>query len=117
MNDTDEQPMLIPQSPLESAPDHSELENDLISLRAIVFRVVIGLLILTTGINLFIWRQVRIVRTQLADERRQIEEYQKADPAIRDLMRRLQVFAASHPDFQPIIGRYNVSSNTTATKK
>lgn len=117
MNDTDEQPMLIPQSPAETAPDHSELENDLISLRAIVFRIVIGLLLLTTGVNLFIWRQTRIVRTQLADQQRQIDEYQKADPAIRDLIRRLQVFAASHPDFQPIMARYATPTNTSAAKK
>jgi hypothetical protein len=113
-----EQPLLIPETPVAPSFDTEELDRDIAWLRAIVFWVIVGLLLLTVAVNLFLWRQVQNVRAEIAAERRHIEEYSKADPAVRDLMRRLHAFAATHPDFQPIMAKYGpVPTNTAPARK
>ncbi len=107
----------LPAAPADEPAVPEQIERDLASLQSVVTMIVAGLLILTVAVNVFIWRQVRVVRNQLADERRQIDEYNRADPAVRDLLRRLQAFAASNPDFQPVIARYAEPSTNQAAPK
>ncbi len=99
------------------APGHEQIERDVASLYSVVTMVVLGLLMLSAAVNVFIWRQVKVVRGQLAEEQRQIEAYNRADPAVRDLMKRLQSFAAKNPDFQPIMARYAAAPETNAAAK
>jgi hypothetical protein len=117
-DEQDQQPLLIPAAPALATIETEELDRDIASLRGVVFWVVVGLLFITVALNLFLWRQVQNVRSELIAERRQIEEYSKADPAVRDLMLRLRAFAATHPDFQPIMAKYGPApTNVPAGKK
>ena len=97
------------------ADDLEDLGRDIASLRSLVMLVLGGLLLLSLAVNIFMWRQVRIVRTQLHDERTQIARFQKAEPAIHDFFKKLQAFAAVHPDFQPIVRKYSVKGSATTT--
>jgi hypothetical protein len=113
----EEQPMLIPEGEATSAPDTEQLDRDIASLRGLIFWVVAGLLLLSAAVNLYLWRQVKNVRNEIAAEQRQVDDYAKADPAIRDLMQRLQTFAASHPDFQPVMAKYAAAATNAAAAK
>lgn len=117
-SDEQDQPMLIPAAPAPATIETEELDRDIATLRGVVFWVIVGLLLLSLAVNLFLWRQVRNVRAEMIAEQRQVDDYAKADPAVRDLMRRLHAFAASHPDFQPIMAKYGPpQTNAPAAKK
>jgi hypothetical protein len=113
-NEENEQPLLIPETPVTPSFDTEELDRDIAWLRGIVFWVVAGLLLLTLAVNLFLWRQVQGVRAEIVAQRKYIDEYSKADPAVRDLMRRLQAFALTHPDFQQVMAKYGATSTNAA---
>lgn len=70
-----------------------------------------GLIILAAAVNLFMLKQMRLVRVQLEPQRevvrRQVAEFQKKDDIlIRSFVARLQEFGATHPDFLPILHHY-----------
>ena len=116
MND-EFQPSLLPGTPSNAPVETERLEAELESLRGVVFRVVVGLLILAVAVNVFLWRQVHMVRAQLAAGQKQVAEYQKAEPAVRDLLARLHAFAATHPDFQPIMSKYAGAPTNAPAKR
>src|SRR5688572_27483918 len=70
-----------------------------------------GLIILSAAINIFLFKQMRLVRVQLPPQReaviRYVMEFQKRDdPTIRSFVTKLQEFAAANPDFRPILDHY-----------
>lgn len=70
-----------------------------------------GLIIMAVAINLFLFKQMRLVRVQLDPQRdvvrRQLVEFQKKDDLlIRNFIARLQDFAAANQDFQPLLNHY-----------
>ena len=72
---------------------------------------VVGLIILSLAINAFLYKQMRLVRAQLpaqrdATIRYAMEFHKKDDQTIRAFVNRLQQFAATNADFQPILDQY-----------
>ena len=72
---------------------------------------VAGLIILSLAINVFLFKQMRLVRAQLPQQRdaviRFAMEFQKRDDTtIRSFVGKLQQFAAANPDFRPILDAY-----------
>jgi|SRR5687767_8324524 len=72
---------------------------------------VAGLIILAVAINMFLYKQMRLVRVQLPPQREMVLRYslefqKKDDPVIRNFVTRLQQFAAANPDFQPVLDHY-----------
>ncbi len=70
-----------------------------------------AMLLLSLAANLFFAKQLTLVRQQLPSQRdgviRQAMEFQKRDePLIRKFVLRLQEFARTHPDFQPVLESY-----------
>lgn len=111
---SDEQDPLLNQPQRATSPEFEELEHELVSLRGAITSTLLGLLLLSIGVNAFMWRQVRIVRTQLHEEKEQVARYQQAEPAIRDFLGKLQRFADSNPDFKPILAKYAPPSTNAA---
>jgi hypothetical protein len=71
-----------------------------------------ALLVMSLGVNLFIFKQMRGARAQLAAVRANVRtlsnEYQVKEPAMRRFVGALQAFAAGQPDFQPVLQRYRL---------
>src|SRR5829696_6563217 len=71
---------------------------------------IMSLVVMSLGVNLFIFKQMRAARAQLAAVRINVgvlsEEYQLKEPTMRRFVGALQAFATSQPDFQPILQRY-----------
>ena len=72
---------------------------------------VAGLIILSVAINIFLFKQMRLVRIQLPGQRdatiRYVMDFHKRDDqTIRAFVNRLQQFAATNADFQPILDQY-----------
>ena len=99
-----------------AAADIEQLDHEVASVRSTISAMLSGLVMLSVAVNLFLWRQVRMVRTQLAEESAQVTRYQQSEPSVQELIRRLQAFGASHPDYQPIIKRYAPQQQTGTNK-
>jgi hypothetical protein len=72
---------------------------------------VAGLIILSLAVNVFLFKQMRLVRAQLPAQRdaviRYAMEFQKRDDGtIRSFVGKLQQFAAANPDFRPVLDAY-----------
>ena len=115
MNDEQDSFGMPAENPASPAPEIEELGREIASVRSLIAVVLAGLLVLSLAVNVFMWRQVRIVRAQMQDERNHIARFQQAEPAIHDFFRRLQAFAASNPDFQPILRKYSVVGKPPGT--
>ena len=72
---------------------------------------VAGLIILSLALNVFLYKQMRLVRVQLPQQRdaviRFAMEFQKRDDAtIRAFVGKLQQFAVANPDFRAVLDAY-----------
>jgi hypothetical protein len=69
--------------------------------------MLVGLLVLTAGINIFMLRQVSIVQRQAGELRQFIVDYQTNQiPVMNKFVTELQGFARTHPDFAPVLLKY-----------
>ncbi len=100
---------------LASAPDfRPSRELRLIDryrhLQDLLLVTILSLLVMSLGVNLFLFKQMQGARTQLAASRAMTrtlsEQYQVKEPAMRQFVQSLQTFSATHPEFQPVLQRY-----------
>lgn len=92
-----------------AAPSASVSETDrrFRQLYGLIAFSLLGVLVLSTAVNVFVWRQLRMVRRQLEDSRRTVAEFHRTgEPAIKDILLRLESFAATNRDYQQILRKY-----------
>ena len=70
-----------------------------------------ALIILTGGLNIFLYKQMRLVRIQLPQQREAtirfaMDFHKRDDQTIRSFVTRLQQFAATNADLQPILDHH-----------
>jgi hypothetical protein len=116
MNPEDIQPEQSPALSTAPVPPVSvamieALQQQCQDLRMLLNAACVALLFLTLAVNVFVGKQTRVVRDQLGELRpkfNKIEaEFQKIrEPEYRRFSGRLQQYAMTHPDFQPIMDRY-----------
>jgi hypothetical protein len=80
----------------------------------ILFVAALGaLLLLSIGLNIFLFQQMRVARGQVASSRGVVQsidsQYRVKEPAMRQFVDALQAFALTNPDFQPVLQRYRVA--------
>lgn len=119
MNPEDNQPErspALPAAPLApvSVAMIEALQQQCQDLRVLLNAACVALLFLTLAVNVFVGKQTRVVRDQLGELRpkfNKIEsEFQKIrEPEYRRFSGRLQQYAMTHPDFQPIMDRYRAA--------
>ncbi|MBU6399593.1 MAG: hypothetical protein KGS61_04695 [Verrucomicrobia bacterium] len=81
--------------------------------------LLLTLVVVCGSLNLFLLRQVSLVRRDLERDRPVVENaladyVRNGEPAIRDLLTKLEAFSKTHPDFRPILARYVSPSNASA---
>ncbi len=91
-----------------------ELQYHLEGLRSLFLYSLFALIGLTLTLDLFFLRkQMVFAYTQLMDQRpkvsKMVADYKKGtEPLVRNFTSSLQGFAASRPDFQPILDKYRL---------
>lgn len=100
------------QVPAQS--DLDELRAECESLRHLVGSVMVLVLVISGTLNLYLWRQFRTTRAELAvygpQARNLIASYQKNDgPGIENFLRRIVEYGRTHPDFAPILAKYGIN--------
>ncbi len=112
MNPLDPQGDLLQSGPnMKSSIQLEQLQAQCDFLRSLLGVMLIALIFLSFGVLLFIGRQMSAVRAQLEasgpDARLMIAEFQKqSEPLVRKFVGSLQVYAATHRDFDPTLEKY-----------
>jgi len=104
---------LSPDPPPQPNKDLRELQLECLMLRKLLLVTVVFLLISSGSINLYLLRQMISARKDVAVLRPRVAEmvaaYQRnEEPFIKGFLNSLVGFSKTHPDFQPILARYNV---------
>lgn len=89
----------------------TDLQQENQALRMLFEFTLVALIILSLSITLFMFKQMRMVRAQLTEQRpfvsRLLTDYQKnSEPLIRKFAGAMERFATTNRDFQPILERY-----------
>jgi hypothetical protein len=91
-------------------PGLEELRGEVRSLRMILSCALLLVFIFSFCVNIFLFRQTRMVSAQLAQDNQLINLWTKGGPAQAqafDFWNKLNDFAKTHPDFMPIINKYS----------
>jgi hypothetical protein len=79
-------------------------------LRTIVTATLVALLVFGFSINLYLAKQMRMVRAKISESRPVVQrmevEFRTKEPNMRNFVNALQSFALANRDFQPILDRY-----------
>ena len=89
-------------------------ERQLQSLRLLFVATLMALLVLSVGVDFYLWYQVRLVRNELIATYAFLSDYQKTkEPLLTKLIAGLQTFAQTHPDITPLLDKYNIRPSAT----
>jgi hypothetical protein len=89
-----------------------ELREQHAGLRRQMVNMLILVIILSGALNMFLLRQYTYARKDLANVRPQAQQvinaYKKDAPIMGEFVRRLAEYGKTHPDFEPIVTKYNL---------
>jgi len=92
------------------------LRDEVRTLRSLFSVAEMALLLLSFGINAFLYYQDRIVRKELNAAKKMAQEFETVRrPMISMFVARLQDFARSHPDINPILDKYGIRPAASAS--
>jgi hypothetical protein len=96
-------------------PEPTDLQMQVEGLRKLFLAALVALLILGISLNVFLLRQTAFVRKDLQAVRPQVQQllvnFQKnEEPQIKSFVNALVGFSKTHPDFKPILAKYNVTT-------
>jgi hypothetical protein len=85
------------------------------ALRSSLHVTLVMLFILSGSLFVFFLREVSLARRQTIELRQVVADYEKnAYPMMESFRIKLQAFAQTHPDFNPIYARYFGTTNASA---
>lgn len=88
----------------------AELEQQCQDLRTLLTATFVALLVLTLSVNLFLYKQMRLVRAKVSESRPTIQrlqaQFKEKEPNMKSFIVALQTFAAANRDFQPVLDKY-----------
>ena len=93
-----------------------ELQAQQRSLQALFVVALAALVVLCLGVDLYLFKQWRMAKTQLAEQGRVVsniaaEFHQSREKNIRSFVNQLETFAKANRDFLPILERYRPALN------
>lgn len=107
------------ESPTPASPNMDELKEQCAALRWQSVTLLIALLAVSGILTIYLYTQARIAKSDLETFRAQtsqlVEAYKKDEPVIKQFTARLAEFGKTHPDFAPILAKYQIAVATAAT--
>jgi len=99
-----------PAPPSRDAAAVEDLRKQCRQLRLVLNLGLASVLVLSAGVNLFLGKQMRLVRAKVRESRplvqRMAADYTKKEPTWRGFLGGLQSYAFTHPEFHPILSKY-----------
>ena len=94
--------------PISPQPD-SEIREQLESLRQLAISIMVLVLIVAGAFDLYLLRQVKYTSSELKSIQPLIADFQKnRQPLMENFLRQLNQYGQTHPDFNPILLKYNL---------
>ena len=98
------------KTPLQT--DTNDLQAQCDALRHLVMSVLILVIVISGTLNIYLLRQWKTVRKDLAGLRPQaaqiFDQYQKQNGMQLDFVKRITDYQRTHPDFAPILAKYGI---------
>ena len=89
------------------------LRDEVRTLRSLFSAATMALILLSFAINAYLYYQDRILRRELDTAKKMAQEFETVRrPMISMFVARLQDFARSHPDINPILDKYGIRPAT-----
>ena len=91
------------------------LRDEVRTLRSLFRASALALILLSFAINAYLYYQDRIVRRELEAAKKIAQEFETVKrPVIGKFVNRLQEYARSHPDINPILDKYGIKPAASA---
>jgi len=91
------------------------LRDEVRTLRFLFSVAAMALLLLSFGINAYLYYQDKILRKELDAAKKMAREFETVKrPMVNTFITRLQDFALSHPDINPILDKYGIRPAASA---
>ena len=95
----------------------NDLQAQFDALRHLVVSLLILVVVISGTLNIYLLRQWRTTSKDLAGIRPQakqmVDEYQnKSGPFMNDFVQKITEYGRTHPDFAPILAKYNLKPAT-----
>jgi hypothetical protein len=97
-------------------PGLTDWREQFTALRHLVVSVMVLLMVVSGTFNLYLWKRWRDasreldgLRPQAAQIAQTVANIQKVEvPAMQDFVRKITEYGRTHPDFAPILAKYNI---------
>jgi hypothetical protein len=104
------------KSPIQT--DSSDLQAEFDALRHLVVSILILLIIVSGTFSIYLLRQWRTTSKDLKNIGPQVSQminvYQKDEaPWMQDILKKFSEYGKTHPDYMPILNKYNIKPGTT----
>ncbi len=96
--------------PLTEAPAALQtLRDEVRTLRSLFSAAALAFLLMSFGLNAYLYYQDQIVRKDLEAAKRMAREFETVRrPVVSTFVTRLQDFSRGHPDINPILDKYGI---------
>jgi hypothetical protein len=99
------------EAPVSLQSLHQAYQN----LRTLFQALALIVLVLSGSVNVFLLRQVSLVRKEVQERQRFMDDYTQNNlPLITNFVARLQGFARNNPDFIPVMNRYGIRTDNAS---
>lgn len=85
------------------------LQQQVSNLQALFIAALMALVLLSVGVNIYLYYQMRIVRKELVSVRRIVQDYETSNKQlVNKFVSSLIVYAQSHTNFNPILQKFGL---------
>jgi hypothetical protein len=93
-------------------PNTNDLQAQCDALRHLVISILILVIVISGTLNIYLLRQWRTVKSDLAGIRPQaakmFAEYQKGIGTRNDFVEKIKAYGLTHPEFAPVLAKYGI---------
>jgi hypothetical protein len=108
-----------------SSQTHAELSDQIDALRRQTFTLLLALIVVSGTLTVYLYRQASVARGDIKAVKPQaaalIQAYNQNLPLIQSFVKEIVAYGVTHPDFQPILKKYQLqmpsATNAAAPKK
>jgi len=92
----------------EVSPSHAEISEQLSALQRQVFTLLLLLVVVSSTLVAFLYYQSRQLGKNLDGFHQITQVYKQNQPLIQSFVNGIAVYGTTHPDFQPILKKYQI---------
>ena len=88
--------------------DNTDTSSEIAALRNQVFTLLVALIVITSTLTLFLYRQASVSGKDIDSMKQLINNYNTSQPLIMNFVNQLGAYSMTHPDIRPILAKYGI---------